>query len=318
MENVLDVIDKEIMLELEENSRQSIAALARRIRRKKAQVAYRLERMQKRNVITGYQYITNQILLGKMSFGIFLLFDGAVQEDLLLEKIAKVEGVSWSTPILGNWDALIVVIKEDLLSFLAVLQRIFSLCGHHVKMYSFYADYEGYITNHKYLYEHPRKISSHYGPGNHVELTKNEQDVYTVLKKEPLLSLLDAAFKLGKTYDTMKACQLRLMQKRVLLRCRPRINIAVLGYREFLFLLQLRPFEERKKALLRFCLSHPLIMRYTHCLGHFDCMLTVHGKNEEDIKQVTYQLRKEFGDLLVHYEVLAHPAKAVPSLNPSP
>lgn len=303
---MLDILDKKILQELEIDSRQSNASIARKLKTNKTIVNYRIERLQKRKIITGFKYITNQVILGKLSFGLLIQFRDLLskQEEELIEKLSKIKQVSWTASINGKWDQILVVIEKDIHSFTNVLNKIFSLCGEHIKEYNFYTDYSGSISGHDYLYDHSKNISVRYLSGDNLELKKTELDVYNLLKKDPRISLLQIANKLEKTYDTIKSKFNKLKSNKILLRCSPSINIKTLGYQDTLCLFNLSPSQEKINQLLNFCVRHPNIVRYANCLGHFNLILNIHSKDNKQLKEILGKIKKDFSDIINSYEII--------------
>lgn len=306
MNNMLDKLDRMILQQLELDSRQSNASIARRIKSNKTIVNYRIERLHKNGIIKGYTYISNQAILGKLSFGLLIKFKDILlkQQEELIKKFRKKEQISWIQSIDGKWDLMIVIIEKDINSFNKVLQNIFSLCEDHIKEYNFYVDYEGSISGHDYLYENDIDLSVSYISGNILELKKSEAEVYNLLKENPKLSLLQIAHKLGTTYDTIKSKYNYLKSKNILLKCTPKININALGYFDHICLFNISPSQEKLKQLVNFCSQHPNIVRYSKCLGHFNLILNIQCKDNNSLKEILYQIRNKFPETINSYEII--------------
>lgn len=302
----MDKLDQNILQLLEADARQSNANIARKLKTNKAKVNYRIERLQKEKIITGFKYITNQVILDKLSFGLLVQFKGILpdKEEEIINKLNRMEGIAWVSAINGKWDMIAAIIEKDIHAFRIILQKIFSVCGEQIKEYCFYVDYEGSISGHKYLYDSPKDISVKYASGENIELTKTESEVYNLLKKDPRMSLLQIASKLNKTYDTIKAKYNYLKSKKVLLRCSPDINIKALGYKEFICLFNLEPSQEKLNPLLDLCVKHPNIIRYAKCLGNFSLILNIQCKDNKELKTILSQIRNRHGYIINSYEII--------------
>lgn len=304
--NKLDSLDKQILQTLEEDSRQSNANIARKLKTNKTIINYRIERLQKRKIITGFKYIANQVILGKLSFGILLQFRDltSTQEEILKTKIERINSVSWTARITGKWDMLIIVIEKDIESFITTLQKIVLACEEHIKEYQFYVDYSGTICGHDYLYDNPKDTCVTYESKENITLNETEWAVFNAIKKNPTTSILQIANNLNKTYDTIKSKLQYLKSKKILLRCSPAININLLGYQETLCLLNVSPSQEKLNHLRDFCIQHQNIVRYTNCLGHFNVILTIHHKDNNQLKEILGTLKKEFSNSINAYEII--------------
>jgi len=299
-------IDRDILQELERDSRQSHAQIARQIKVAKAVVNYRIRRMKEKGIITGYSFISNQTILGLYSYGVLIRFRDLLfsEEKTKLKEIKRISGVSWITSLTSQWDILVIIMGKDINSFNEVLKNIFEICGKHVDHYQFYIDFEGIVMTRKYLYTYPKSIFSEYHAGSLCTLNETETQVYAHLKKEPTASLLNIAQKIGKTYDTVKSKYQILLDKGVLLRCVPRINGKALGYQQYLCLLNPSPDAIEIANFLKIVRSDPNIVRYTRCLGHFSLFLDIHARDTEELKEVLCRLKKSFPKIMDRYEIV--------------
>ncbi len=304
---MLDKLDREILQQLEFDSRQSNASIARKTKSNKVLVNYRIERLEKNGIISGYSYVSNQIILGKISFGLLIKFNDILFEEVeqLIKKMKSIPQVSWVKAIDGRWDIIVVIIEKDITSFSIVLEKFFSICGSHIKEYNFYIDYEGEVFGHDYLYDNPKRSSLKYGSGKSPDLKEDEVDVFESLKKSPRASLLEIANKLHRTYDTIKSKYVRLISEGVLLGCVPILNIKLLGYSEYLCLFNTATSQDQLKQLIKYCSENNQIIRYSKCLGHFNLILNIHCKNSLELKKTLYEIRSKFPNLINSYEIIS-------------
>lgn len=303
----MDKLDKQILRLLEIDARQSKARIAKQLDISKATVTYRINRLSKNGVITGYRYLMNQAKLGSVSFGLLLKLRDlnlAEQEDLY-ERIIKTKKFAWLAVTSGEWDMIAVVVKHDLTSFTKDLDDFFSTFGEHIQEYKFYMDYEGLISGHTYLYDEPAfEPVSYSRPDKKLALRDLDRKLCEQLRKEPTLSLLRIATRLAKTYDTIQAHYHTLIRAGILLKCVPIINHDILGYKNTLCLYSLSPKPERLADVWRFCAKHPNIVRQARCLGHFNLALNIHGKDNRQLKEILSEFNKEFSDIIISYDLV--------------
>jgi len=103
---ILDLFDKKIIYELEKDSSQSISGIARKIRRSKEFVNFRINRLEKENIILGYSAIVDMSKLGYFTFRIYLKWQNMTKEQKqhFYDFIKNKENV-WTLAILHEkWD----------------------------------------------------------------------------------------------------------------------------------------------------------------------------------------------------------------------
>ena len=302
----MDELDKKILQQLEKDSRQSYSSIAKKIGSNKNLVNYRIEKLQKNKIIKGFQYISNQRNLGRLSFGLLIKFKDLAfsEQKIFLQKLEKMKQVSWTSIIEGKWDLIIVIIEKNIDLFNEALKEVISLCENKIEEYNFYADIEGLISGHDYLYSDKQDISVVYRFQKELELKKSELSVYKLLKENPRISLLQIANKLNTTYDTVKTKFNHLKSEKILLRCSPKINIEVLGYKECLCLLNVIPSTEKFEKLIDFCAKHPNIIRYSKCLGNFNLILNIHYKDSKHLKEILCEIKQKNFGMINSYEII--------------
>ncbi|HID72814.1 TPA: winged helix-turn-helix transcriptional regulator [Candidatus Micrarchaeota archaeon] len=80
MDGKVDNIDMRILYELDWNARQSDAELARKIRRSRETVRYRINQLEKRKIIKGYTTWINPSKLGYDVYKIYMKIKGSEAE----------------------------------------------------------------------------------------------------------------------------------------------------------------------------------------------------------------------------------------------
>ena len=68
----LDLYDKKILFEREKDSSKSVSDIARKIKRSKEFVNFRIHRLEKEEIILGYSAIVDMSKLGYFTFRIYL------------------------------------------------------------------------------------------------------------------------------------------------------------------------------------------------------------------------------------------------------
>jgi len=302
----MDKLDFEILKELELDCRQSNTRLAKKIGTNKTLINYRIDRLTKKKIISKYKYIANQVILGKLSFGLLVSFKDISfeEEKKIIEQINKMKGTAWVKSISGNWDVIIVIIEKNIINFNKALQKIFDKFGQNIKQYVFYSDYEGNIKIHNYLYKTPNNNVVKYHSGDIIRLNPIDYEVYSILKDNPKIPLLQIAKELKKSYDTIKTKFSKLKSQKILLRSTIKINIQNLGYNDYLCLFNIQPDQAKIKSFQEFCLKNLNIIRYAKCLGHFNIILNIHAKDMEELKTIIGSIKKKFSDVINSQEII--------------
>ena len=97
----LDLFDKKIMFELERDSSKPVSAIAKRIKRSKEFVNFRIHRLEKEKIILGYSAIVDMSKLGYFTFRIYLKWQNMTEEQKKeFYDDVKVKENVWTTTVL--------------------------------------------------------------------------------------------------------------------------------------------------------------------------------------------------------------------------
>lgn len=112
----LDILDKKIIYELEKDSSQSSSKIAKKLSRSKEVINFRINRLEKENILLGASAIVDMAKLGYFTFRVYLKWQNMTQEQKqkFYDKIKIKENV-WTTTVLhGKWDfAFFIGVKSN-------------------------------------------------------------------------------------------------------------------------------------------------------------------------------------------------------------
>ena len=102
----LDIKDKKILFELEEDSRQSNSSIAKAVGLSKDAVGYRIKQLENKGIIRGYRTIVNVQKLGYTLYRTYFRFIDISQNELnkIIEFLKKEKNVWWIGRLDGSWD----------------------------------------------------------------------------------------------------------------------------------------------------------------------------------------------------------------------
>lgn len=117
----VDVIDRRIIELLMENARTPSRQIAKKLRNEghdiqDRAVAYRIERLEKRKIITGYEAILRKLLVEDFE-ALYLKFKTTKSSDVLSEEICSfvknLPNCLLTASVTGNWNLLILTAKDE-------------------------------------------------------------------------------------------------------------------------------------------------------------------------------------------------------------
>src|SRR3989338_5915483 len=103
----LDLYDRKLLYELDKDASQSISRLAKKLRRSKQFILYRMKKFEEEKIITGYQAIVDMSKLGYFTFRVYFKFQQMTkgeEEKFMSYTKNNLDKVWTITSMHGKWD----------------------------------------------------------------------------------------------------------------------------------------------------------------------------------------------------------------------
>lgn len=109
----LDSLDYKILAELDRNSRQSVSAIAKKLRQGRDRIAYRIERFVSEGLIGNFEVVVDLYKLGYNYYKSYFRLEGnAPRIAALLNHLHKHSSVYWYSQCDGEWDLIVVMVAR--------------------------------------------------------------------------------------------------------------------------------------------------------------------------------------------------------------
>ena len=133
----LDLKDRKILFELEFNARQSDTQLAKKVGLKREVVAYRLKRLEQKNVILKYHAIVNSMNLGQMMYRTYFKLQKTNPDKEREINQYLLGKFNWVTKVRGPWDIATMTFVSNNYEFDELLKEVLSIYGEFIADYWF-------------------------------------------------------------------------------------------------------------------------------------------------------------------------------------
>jgi Lrp/AsnC family leucine-responsive transcriptional regulator len=305
----LDMKDNKIICELEKNARQPISQLAKKVRLSKETVNYRIKRLEKEDIITGYATNINSTFLGNNLYMLFFKFQNITskKEEEMIDYIAKkIPQISRLCSVEGNWDLALSFSAKDIFEFKRVYDNFIGRYGKYIerkhisiatKIYHFlHSLLLGINDRTHYISQEQEKI---------VKTDKIDENIIKMLREDCRIPTLEIARKLRLSANAIKRRINRLVKERVILAFKIKINDLPFGYQHHHVMLALSNIDEaRKKALIGALIESPNVCFIVEAVGESDLEFEVHVRNSSELHALLKELRNKFNCIRSHQTIL--------------
>lgn len=301
----LDAYDKKILFELDKNARVSTTNLAKKIRKSKQFVDYRIKKLEQEKVILGYTTVIDYSRLGYTSIRVYFKFHNITpkQQKDLEEDLIKDKEVWWLVTVEGPWDVGYAMAIKNILDFYDYWDKI-------MKKYRKFIS-KRLIVIYSHIKQYPKAYlleRLNVDPGTLVGASKdsikiNEKDkkILRLISDKARLPLLEIATKLKTSPQVIRNHIKRLEKSGIVQGYRALIDVSLLGYRYYKAYINLLN-TGKLKELDSFCAHHPNILNINRTIGGRDYEIELQAKSFEEFEKIMNELRANFSEMIDEYE----------------
>jgi len=298
----LETKDFQIIYHLDQNCRQSLTQIAKKVRLHRNVVDYRIKNMEKDGVIRGYYAQINTLALGYVTFRIFINISNATPEveRSLIEYLRNEPRTIWLFRAIGKWEYDVLLVAKSLFEVDAFMEQFQARFNQIIEDKEIAIMTKIYDLPKDYLIGNTaRKAGRHvFQPIEVARLSPNESAVLSILSNDARIRSIDLAKKTKLSINTTTKIIKELQKKRVILAFRPFIDTAKSGYEYYKVHINLKQYTAADLSNIKFWLeSDPRIISINHLINGDDLEVEAHLKpgTQAEFMQA---LKKKFGYMI--------------------
>ena len=297
----LDAFDKKILEELIENSREHITAIAKRIRLRRENVNYRINRLVKLGLIKEFNTILNEKSLGLSHHVIFLELVklGEETEKQIIEYLKDSPFMSWIGTSAGKWSLVFDIIIYDLDSNLEeILREFLKKFGNFIDNYEVLKLSEGNYFASK-LIGKVNVSSTEIGKKRIVKIDKIDFKILSILNQDSRRTLVDISHQINLTPQAVNNRIKAMAKNKVISGYTISLDWKKLGYEWYAIQIKLQKYDEEiDKQIKRFFVNHKkIIFFYKYLGGSWDYDIGVLVQNSNELRDFINEYRKKFSEV---------------------
>jgi Lrp/AsnC family transcriptional regulator, regulator for asnA, asnC and gidA len=295
----IDLKDKKILYELDHNSRQSNAEIAKKVGLSKDVVNYRIKKLEQ-NIIQGYYTIIDFTKLNYLSFRVyFKLLDASPEKEkeimLFLKNHKNTFGLA---EIEGPYDITYISLVKNIYEFEKFQNEFKTQFKQYIdnediaiftKVHHFH---RAYILNKKFDEAEPE----FFGENNLIQYDELDINILKLLAKNSRIPTIEIAQKLNTPPRTIAFRIKQLEKKKIIQGYRFVLNFEELGYQYFKIDLILKDIS-RKKELISYARTHPNIIYVDETIGGSDFEFDLEVENKKHFLKIINELRIKFPEI---------------------
>ncbi len=303
----IDLIDRKILYELDKDARTPISKIAKKLRKSKQFVDYRVKKLTEDKVILGYNTIVDISTLGYHAFRINLRLKSITEEERnkMIKQMVKDEETWWYGHAEGAWSVCYAMAVKDVDDFNIYWERILKRHRHLFKDYSviYYRNLVWFPS--KFLIEDKRNNMQYELLSRKiVKIDRTDKKILKLISNNARFTYLELEKKLKISRETIKKRVKILEEKGVIVGYKMWFNEKLLGYRFYKTYLHFTQWEKYAK-LYAYCKANPYMITVNKTIGGADFEIELKAKNLQHFEDIMEGLLKEFPGMIESYEFVA-------------
>jgi Lrp/AsnC family transcriptional regulator for asnA, asnC and gidA len=303
----IDSKDREILYQLDLDSRQSFAKIGKKVGLSKTVIAYRVNKLIENKIIKTFYTVIDAFKLGYISFRIYLVYQYLTQEKEkeLINYFTSQKLNWWTISAEGRFDLAVIMWVKDINDFYAFWEETLRRYRDYFLEQQFSVYIQLYTYRHSYLLDDVHKSDRTKfeitGGGAQVKIDDLDFRLLRLIAPNARMPVKEIAEKLTSTVAIVNYRIKKLMREGVIQGFRTDIDLAKLGYQFFKADIDLKDYKQRGK-IINYAKTNPHLVRIDKSVGISDLELEFHVHSLEQFHQIMKDLINKFPDAIKKYK----------------
>jgi len=303
----LDKTDRRLLAELDRNCRISNAQLAKRVRKSREAVKYRIAQLVEKGVLLRFITSINPNKLGYRMFKVYLKLENIPKErERFFDELKRNQDIYWMGISDGAFDCVFAILSRDVTDYFVKINALLSRYKHLVvsKVLGTMVDTRQY--NKKFFTNDGEGRSVVFG-GDVVDNRVDRLDlsILSILANDARIPLAQLARKTGASMETVRSRMKRMEEKEIILSYRIDVDFNRLGlefFKAIIYFRELSPKDE--KALFEWMRTHPQSLYAIRSLAPWEVEFEFVVESYQQFNSIINEMRQRFPHVIRNYEHL--------------
>ncbi len=301
----LDLLDRKIMYELDLNARIPASKLAKKLRKSKETVNFRINRLLKEGYLRGFYTVFNTSKIGKYYTKYYLKFQNLTpeKEREIFDYLNTQDHVAYLANTEGYYNCMLLIMVSSSAEMCGFYDAFMKKYGEFVQQKDLVTFLSTHRLNNRFIYEgSERKDWSYPMELGKYELDEIDKKILKVITNQARMSLIEISKEIGVDAKVVKYHLQKLEKDKIILAYVTSIGFDKLNLNFFQINISLKDPTLRKKVL-HFFESTGKGLFAIELLGKYDILVELHLENHEGLKKIMDSFREHFVGIYTDYDI---------------
>ncbi len=314
--NKIDNFDLKLIQELEDNARQTLSEIAKKLRSSQQGVSYRISSLEKRKIIGGYYTVINIAKLGYTSYRTMIRLTNFNEQKHkeIIDYLTKETNVLWLVDCGGRWDLLVNFLAKNIIQYDSILRKFKNKFPKQIQNYDVLTTVEGTYFGRDYFAKKSRglkqipffgKESKETGRCRIDKLDKIDLNILHFMSENARINSAEIAYKLKISPNTVILRIKQLKKQGVIQGFKPLMHLENTSYSGYKALIKFQNItEEKEKEIINFLREDPRVVGIIRLVGSWDFEIEFEIGDKEQMLKLTRDFRDKFKEVIKEFEII--------------
>lgn len=302
----IDSKDREILYQLDVDSRQSFARIGNKVGLSKTVVAYRVNKLIENGIIKTFYTVIDAFKLGYLSFRIYLVYQYMTQEKEreIINYFTNQKLNWWTISAEGRFDLAVIMWVKDINEFYSFWEETLKRFRDYFMEQQFSVYIQLYSYRYSYLLDDVKKSDRTKfeitGGGKQVTIDELDFRLLRLIAPNARMPVKELAKRLNTTVAVVNYRIKKLMKEDIIQGFRSDMDLTTLGYQFFKADIDLKDYKQRGK-IINYLKTNPHLVRIDKSVGISDLELEFHVISLGQFHEIMKDLVNKFPDVIKKY-----------------
>jgi len=299
-----------LLAELEDDARQPFSKLAKKLRISQQLLSYRLQSLQRRNIIGGFYTQINFPMFGYTKYRVMLCISDYSKPKVkeIIDYLMQHPNVQWIVECGGRWDFIVNFMAKNIIQFNQFLKEFRNKFPKQIQNFDIIIVMEFIELGRAYFtktYRDIKNLSIFGRDYKSIKFDKIDLNILNLISENARMTSMEIAKNLAVSPNTVSFRIKKLKDKGIIRGFKPLIHIGNIGYATYKIPLKFQNFtEERELEIINYLKTDVRVVSLIKMIGKWDFEIEFEVESKEGILDFTRGIRDEFKDIIKEFEVV--------------